>query len=103
MNETNRECTKCKTMQSLDSYSKLINGRNGRRSQCKQCDRVYNSSKGLRVPLESSNYVLNRVTMMNHMYIHFGWWESSKTQVERDQKNREVKKYYQQEQKDKLK
>ena len=41
--------------------------------------------------------------MFNHMYIHFGWWESTKTQVERDQKNREVKKYYIEEQNTKFK
>lgn len=103
MTETDRQCTKCKKTQPIKSFSKLINGRSGRRAQCKGCDKAYNSNKGLRVPLESSEYVLNKLTMFNHMYIHFGWWESTKTQVERDQKNREVKKYYIEEQNTKFK
>ena len=41
--------------------------------------------------------------MMNHMYIHFGWWESKMTAVERDQQRRDVRKYYKPEQKNKLK
>ena len=36
--------------------------------------------------------------MMNHMYIHFGWWESKITAVERDQQRRDVRKYYKEEQ-----
>jgi len=57
----------------------------------------------LRVPTERSKYTLNKTTMMNHMYIHFGWWESTKTQVERDQQRRDLRKYYKEEQSDKIK
>ena len=32
------------------------------------------------------------------MYIHFGWWESVNTSIERDQRNRDVRKYYKEEQ-----
>ena len=34
---------------------------------------------------------------MNHMYIHFGWWESRMTNIERDQSKRDVRKYYKEE------
>jgi len=37
---------------------------------------------------------VNKITMRNHMYIHFGWWESRMTAIERDQQRRDVKKYY---------
>jgi len=87
----------------LDAFSKMVNGREGKRSQCKECDRLDASKKGLRVPTERSKYTLNKTTMMNHMYIHFGWWESTKTQVERDQQRRDMRKYYKEEQSDKLK
>lgn len=40
---------------------------------------------------------------MNHMYIHFGWWESRMTNIERDQSKRDVRKYYKEELKDKIK
>jgi hypothetical protein len=57
----------------------------------------------LSIPQEGVEYVLNKQTMMNHMYIHFGWWESKMTSIERDQQRRDVRKYYKPEQKDKLK
>jgi hypothetical protein len=57
----------------------------------------------LNIPQEGGEYKLNKQTMMNHMYIHFGWWESKMTAVERDQQRRDVRKYYKPEQKDKLK
>ena len=82
----------------MNRFSKLVNGRDGRRAQCKGCDHDYQAQRGLKVPQEASDYKLTRQTMMNHMYIHFGWWESTKTAVERDQAQRDVKKYYKEEQ-----
>jgi len=101
--ERTRKCSKCNDEKPLESFSKMVNGREGKRSQCKECDRLDASKKGLRVPTERSKYTLNKTTMMNHMYIHFGFWESTKTQVERDQQRRDLRKYYKEEQSDKLK
>ena len=92
-------CSKCKKRKSLDEFSKLMRGHNGRRAQCKRCDHDYQAQRGLKIPQEGGTYKLTRQTMMNHMYIHFGWWESSKTAVERDQAQRDVRKYYKEEHK----
>lgn len=92
-----RVCSKCKKKKPLDKFSKLANGREGKRAQCKRCDHDYQAQRGLKVPQESSEYKLTRQTMRNHMYIHFGWWESSKTAIERDQAQRDVRKYYKEE------
>ena len=100
---THKICTKCKNERPIDEFNKLIRGRNGRRAQCKHCDKRYSEQRGLNIPQEGGEYKLNKTTMMNHMYIHFGWWESKMTAVERDQQRRDVRKYYKPEQKDKLK
>ena len=96
-------CSKCNKEKPLDQFSKLIRGHNGRRAQCKRCDHDYQAQRGLKIPQEGGTYKLTRQTMMNHMYIHFGWWESTKTQVERDQQRRDLRKYYKEEQSDKIK
>ena len=88
-----KKCTKCKKEKPLDEFSKLIRGKNGRRAQCKKCDHQYSKERGLKIP-QSAKYELNKRTMSNHMYIHFGFWESKMTAIERDQQNRDVKKYY---------
>lgn len=103
MKKTTKICSKCNNERPLDEYNKLIRGRGGRRAQCKHCDKRYSEQRGLKVPQEPENYVLDKQTMMNHMYIHFGWWESKMTAIERDQRHRDMRKYYKQEQNDKLK
>ena len=90
-------CSKCKKQKPIEQFSKLARGHNGRRAQCKRCDHDYQAQRGLKIPQEGGTYKLTLQTMMNHMYIHFGWWESTKTSVERDQSQRDVKKYYKQE------
>lgn len=100
---TTKVCTKCKNERPIEEYNKLIRGRNGRRAQCKHCDKRYSEQRGLNIPQEGGEYKLNKQTMMNHMFIHFGWWESKMTSVERDQQQRDVRKYYKPEQNDKLK
>jgi len=82
----------------LDQFSKLIRGRNGRRAQCKACDKRYSEERGLRIPQEGGEYKVNKQTMKNHMYLHFGFWESRFTSVERDQGRRDLRKYYKEEQ-----
>ena len=91
-------CTKCKKKKAIDQFSKMTRGHNGRRAQCKRCDHDYQAQRGLKIPQEGGEYKLTRQTMMNHMFIHFGWWESSRTSVERDQSQRDVRKYYKEEQ-----
>lgn len=103
LKQTHKICTKCKTERPVEQYNKLIRGRGGRRAQCKHCDKRYSEQRGLNIPQEGGEYKLNKQTMMNHMFIHFGWWESKMTAVERDQQRRDVRKYYKPEQKDKLK
>ena len=93
----NKVCTKCKKERPIEQFNKLIRGRGGRRAQCKHCDRRYSEQRGLKVPQEPAEYTLNKQTMMNHMYIHFGWWESKITAIERDQQRRDVRKYYKEE------
>lgn len=87
----------------MDQFNKLIRGRGGRRAQCKHCDRQYSEQRGLKVPQEPSEYKLTKQTMMNHMYIHFGWWESKMTAIERDQQRRDLRKYYKEEQQTNIK
>ncbi len=103
LKETTKVCSKCKNERPILEFNKLIRGRGGRRAQCKHCDKRYSEQRGLNIPQEGGNYKLTNQTMMNHMYIHFGWWESKITAVERDQQRRDVRKYYKPEQKDKLK
>ena len=93
----NKTCSKCKREKPLDQFNKLIRGRDGRRAQCKTCDKNYAEQRGLIIPKEGAKYELNKSTMMNHMYIHFGWWESKMTTIERNQSQRDVVKYYKQE------
>ena len=82
----------------MNEFNKLIRGKGGRRAQCKTCDHQYRKQRGLQIPQTTAKYELNQQTMMNHMFIHFGWWESSRTSVERDQSQRDVRKYYKEEQ-----
>lgn len=93
-----RECRKCGKVKPLSQFNRLIRGAHGVRAQCKQCESDYRSARGLNVPQEPSRYEINADTIKNHMYIHFGWWESVNTSIERDQRNRDVRKYYKEEQ-----
>lgn len=90
-------CSKCEKEKPLDEFNKLIRGKGGRRAQCKTCDHQYRKQRGLQIPQTTAKYQLTKQTMMNHMYIHFGWWESRMTNIERDQSKRDVKKYYKEE------
>ena len=90
-------CSKCNKQRPLNDFNKLIRGKGGRRAQCKTCDHQYRKQRGLQIPQTTTKYELNKQTMMNHMYIHFGWWESRMTTIERDQSKRDVKKYYKEE------
>lgn len=90
-------CTKCDKEKPLDQFNKLIRGKGGRRAQCKTCDHRYREQRGLEIRQTTDKYELNKKTMMNHMYIHFGWWESRMTTIERDQSKRDVRKYYKEE------
>ena len=90
-------CSKCEKEKPLDEFNKLIRGKGGRRAQCKTCDHQYRKQRGLQIAQTTTKYELNQQTMMNHMYIHFGWWESRMTTIERDQNKRDVRKYYKEE------
>lgn len=48
---------------------------------------------------QGEEYKITAETMRNHMYLHFGFWESRITAIERDQQRRDVIKYYKTEQK----
>jgi len=91
-------CSKCKKEKNLDQFNKLIRGLDGRRAQCKSCDKQYARQRGLKIPQSGAEYKLNKTTMMNHMYIHFGFWEAKMTTIERDQQRKDLKKYYKKEQ-----
>lgn len=95
-------CSKCKEEKELKHFARLTDTKSGHRPKCKTCSKEYKKERGLHIPQASEKYVVDKYTMRNHMYIHFGFWESKMTQVERDQNNRDLRKYYRPEQKDKL-
>lgn len=69
-----KRCSKCKQLHTLDSYAKLTRGKDGRRAQCKACDKKYrNSNKKPQMPAEDDEYTINSATMRNHLYLHFGF------------------------------
>jgi hypothetical protein len=86
----------------LKHFARLTDTKSGYRPKCKTCSKQYKRERGLHIPQASEKYVVDKYTMRNHMFIHFGFWESKMTQVERDQNNRDLRKYYKPEQKDKL-
>ena len=88
-------------MKPLDDFAKFIRGKHGHRAQCKACDSDYREQRGLKIPMEHMEYDVNDETMKNHMFLHFGFWESNKASAH-NHIRREVKKYYQPEQKDKI-
>jgi len=94
-------CTKCKKTKPLNEFSKFIRGKHGYRAQCKRCDSDYREQRGLKIPMENMAYEVNNETMKNHMFLHFGFWESTKASAHQHIRY-EVKKYYQPEQKDKI-
>lgn len=96
-----KECSKCQKTKPLDDFAKFIRGKHGHRAQCKACDSDYREQRGLKIPMEHMEYDVNDETMKNHMFLHFGFWESNKASAH-NHIRREVKKYYQPEQNDKL-
>lgn len=71
-----RKCSKCGKYKPAEAFAKLERGVDGRRAQCKDCDRKYrNKRKKAPMPKETDEYTINSVTMMNHYYLHFGFTE----------------------------
>lgn len=95
-------CTKCRTERPLNEFANFSRGANGRRAQCKHCDKAYAQKIGKRLSTESEDYAVNQSTMRNHMYLHFGFWEPARTAMERMQDRRDIKKYYRPEQNEKI-
>jgi NAD-dependent SIR2 family protein deacetylase len=96
-----KECSKCKKMKPIDEFAKFIRGKNGHRAQCKACDSDYREQRGLRIPMEDVEYKVNAETMKNHMFLHFGFWESKKAS-NHNHMSKELRKYYKPEQSDKI-
>lgn len=97
----NKECTKCGEVKALDRFSRLAHGKDGRRGQCKACDKAYSQKVNKRIPVDSAKYEINQQTMRNHMFLHFGFWEPQRGSMERMQDRRDIRKYYKEEQTDK--
>ncbi len=71
-----RKCSKCEKYKPREAFAKLERGVDGRRAQCKDCDRKYrNKRKRVPMPSEHETYIINETTMMNHFYLHFGFTE----------------------------
>ena len=69
-----KRCSKCGKAKPLEAYTKFAKGKDGRRAQCKECDKRYrNKRKKQALPREGDSYELNNATMSNHFYLHFGF------------------------------
>ena len=71
-----RKCKKCDEIKEITEFSRLSHARDGRRSQCIECDKKYQReyrSARTKTPAEDEEYLLNDETMRNHFYIHFGF------------------------------
>jgi len=97
-----KKCSKCKEEKELKHFARLTESKSGYRPKCKSCSKQYKKERGLHIPQDSEKYVVDKYTMRNHMFMHFGFWESKITQMERDHNNKDLRKYYRTEQKDTL-
>jgi len=71
-----RKCSKCNKTKTIDSFSKLVRGKDGYRSQCKECDKAYRDvNKKPVMPRDGEPFRLDTNTVHNHFYIHFGFTE----------------------------
>jgi len=71
-----KKCRKCEVIKDITDFGMLSHGRDGRRTQCLECDRNYQKeyrSARATTPKEGQDYLLNSETMRNHFYIHFGF------------------------------
>lgn len=71
-----KKCKKCTAIKEITHFGRLSHGRNGRRSQCLECDKRYQRqyrSNRAKTPAEGHDYELTQETMKNHFYIHFGF------------------------------
>jgi len=98
-----KQCTKCKKEKSVDEFYKFIGGHNNLRAQCKACDLEYSRKRNGSFPKHDEPYIINKETMSNHMYLHFGFTESRINEVDRWARHRDLRKYYKEEQSEKLK
>ena len=71
-----RKCSQCGKYKPKDGFNKMPRGKDGRRSQCKDCDRKYrNKRKRSPMPKEGEEYRIDSTTLRNHFYLHFGFTE----------------------------
>ena len=71
-----RKCTKCSKIKPIEDFTKLARGKEGRRSQCKACDKDYRvKHKKPVMPRDGEAFKLDTDTVHNHFYIHFGFTE----------------------------
>lgn len=69
-----KRCSKCGKVKPVEAFAKFAKGKDGRRAQCKECDKRYrNKRKRLAMPKEDDPYVINKSTVTNHFYLHFGF------------------------------
>jgi hypothetical protein len=81
-----KRCSKCQRSQPLSEYTKLKAGKKGRRAQCKSCDKRYrHANKKPKMPKEHEDYTINKVTVGDHFYLHFGFTDRPYHQSENKQ------------------
>lgn len=71
-----KKCTKCEVIKPINEFGLLPHGKDGRRTQCLECDRKYQKAyrrAKASTPKEGEAYLLNSETIRNHFYIHFGF------------------------------
>jgi len=69
-----KSCNKCKKVKPLSDFYPMTHGKYGLKGHCKQCEKIYrNGLKKPKMPKENEQYVVNKITMNNHFYLHFGF------------------------------
>ncbi len=74
--ESRKKCTKCEVIKPITEFGLLAHGKGGRRTQCLECDRKYQREyrkAKASCPKEGEDYIINKETIRNHFYIHFGF------------------------------
>ena len=69
-----KSCNKCKKVKPLSDFYPMTHGKYGLKGHCKQCEKIYRDGlKKPKMPKENEQYVVNKITMNNHFYLHFGF------------------------------